>query len=166
MHHGFPRTALRGFGLLVPAFGESLALGREESALLLTIMAGADFASRSQSSPQSPPYKMLPRPRLLMPLLTDCLLPDLSKKWLFITYTLGMAAATGLYGRFSPPVPWLTPLWWRRLSGPQLPLGGCCLRPLRSLHRRGGGQHECHLRRFYGHRNYSGAAVCSPSDTF
>ena len=40
------RTAMRAFGMLVPAFGESLGLGKERSTYLLTIMAIADFISR------------------------------------------------------------------------------------------------------------------------
>ena len=40
------RTAMRAFGMLVPAFGESLGLGKETSTYLLTIMAIADFISR------------------------------------------------------------------------------------------------------------------------
>ena len=40
------RTAMRAFGMLVPAFGESLGMGREESTYLLTIMSVADFLSR------------------------------------------------------------------------------------------------------------------------
>ena len=40
------RTAMRAFGMLVPAFGESLGLGKETSTYLLAIMAIADFISR------------------------------------------------------------------------------------------------------------------------
>lgn len=40
------RTAMRAFGMLVPAFGESLGMGKEESTYLLTIMSVADFLSR------------------------------------------------------------------------------------------------------------------------
>ena len=38
------------FGMLVPAFGESLGLDKETSAYLLTIMAAADFISRCRTS--------------------------------------------------------------------------------------------------------------------
>ena len=44
------RTAMRAFGMLVPAFGESLGLGKERSTYLLTIMAIADFISRFTTS--------------------------------------------------------------------------------------------------------------------
>ena len=61
------RTAMRAFGMLVPAFGESLGLGKETSTYLLTIMAVADFISRfkvhqvkteeTESSGSSPPWQ-------------------------------------------------------------------------------------------------------------
>ena len=44
------RTAMRAFGMLVPAFGESLGLDKETSTYLLTIMAVADFISRRRTS--------------------------------------------------------------------------------------------------------------------
>ena len=62
------RTAMRAFGMLVPAFGESLGLGKETSTYLLTIMAVADFISRfkvhqvktekTESSGSSPPWQL------------------------------------------------------------------------------------------------------------
>jgi hypothetical protein len=37
---------MRGFGMLVPAFGESIGLGKVNSTYLLTAMAIADFITR------------------------------------------------------------------------------------------------------------------------
>ena len=42
----FLRTAMRGFGMIVPAFGESIGLSKENSTYLLTAMSVADFCSR------------------------------------------------------------------------------------------------------------------------
>jgi len=75
------RTGMRGFGMIVPAFGESIGLSKENSTYLITAMSISDFLTR-----------------LFLPYLTDMVLPKVPKKYFYICCTFSMGVSLTLFG--------------------------------------------------------------------
>jgi len=81
------RTGMRGFGMIVPAFGESIGLSKENSTYLITVMSIADFLTR-----------------LFLPYLTDMALPKVPKKYFFMCCIFLMGVSFALFGLVTPQV--------------------------------------------------------------